>query len=673
MQLDCYYKPQPRRSRTTNSDPKRSSHPADTTNPNFLSYQASHSAQDATDEALTWMGSSEDDTREALSSVEQLNFPCWSNGNAFTFTDLVGDISTSTAGDLSCVFPESEDLPNSSMPANQNGTSVGNATSPDTWHIGIDGLSVTQTIDSGPEAVGRFTAQASPLQMEQPQGLDASLQANADGSIYLEKQSVRLKEHFLKMAPPPAAMLMGGSWQYLQQYFCRVSEQCRAVHNALLCVTELLTIEERCTQQRDGRKAHMKCILDRHQHACNELRAKLAGHSHLRQETSEHLLAAVFLLAWFEVIRDLDTDQSLFPRDLADSVISSQSRWNRTSEELLSWLSVLDSKTTHLGGEHLLSPRALETVHRYPTRITLPDTWDNFDLRQETRSSFDGLPIDSSLGSDCHLGVPRQSYHPVVNKAPANIVQVKQAFLIAVLEPALQWHLASQTYWRRVSAHHMHHRSRSTTEDEYEVITACKQVETELFELWHFRPVVITMTAEELAQIVPSDLASQLEEVFSIYLASFWILFVYMHRVSWWNLPHSELTRRTLAEVWRQLQRAYGEDVGTAGTPKKTLVHPSLMWLLFVFGSECTDRSQRKWAIERLEALGEARPPVRADDRHLDPLFPVGSGSSSRPVRNAKRAAVLLTRVTEEQERLKARANVREISMELFGCYLSIM
>jgi hypothetical protein len=421
---------------------------------------------------------------------------------------------------------------------------------------------------------------------------------------------------------------------------------------------------------------NMKPIYDRHQRACSEIRTKLTTQGNPRPGTSERLLVAIFLLAWFEVIRDLETDQSLFPRDLAESVVSSQSSWSRTSEELLSWLAVLDSKATHLGGEHLLSDRALEIVRHYPVRITSPSTWDNFDWRRGVpRPNSDGPHFTaSSPGSEePHLNLSRQQQPVlVVEKASVNLVQVKQAFLRAVLDPALQWHLHTQLYWRRLSAHHSHHRNRSTTEDEYEVITACKQAETELFELWHFRPAIISMTAQQLGQVVPSDLATKLEEVFSIYLANFWILFVYLHRVSWWNLPQSELARRTLAETWRQLQRAYGEEMVVDGTAKKRGAHPSLQWLLFVFGCECSEKSQRKWAIEQLETLGEARPVVDAEDPSIDMLFPFGS-TNARPVRNIKRVAALVTKVTEEQDRLKTRADVRAISMEMFGHYISIV
>jgi hypothetical protein len=108
------------------------------------------------------------------------------------------------------------------------------------------------------------------------------------------------------------------------------------------------------------------------------------------------------------------------------------------------------------------------------------------------------------------------------------------------------------------------------------------------------------------------------------------------------------------------------------GTAKKRGAHPSLQWLLFVFGCECSEKSQRKWAIEQLETLGEARPVVEAEDPSIDMLFPLGS-THARPVRNIKRVAALLTKVTEEQDRLKMRADVRAISMEMFGYHISIV
>lgn len=153
-----------------------------------------------------------------------------------------------------------------------------------------------------------------------------------------------------------------------------------------------------------------------------------------------------------------------------------------------------------------------------------------------------------------------------------------------------------------------------------------------------------------------------------MYLASFWILFVYLHRVSWWNLPHSPLTKRSLGEVWEHLQRAYGEEVNG---PLRRIIHPSLLWPLFLFGSECSDPIQRAWAIEQLEALGEAKPALPCDVENEDklPAFKLGSGAT----RNARRAAALLRELIKEQDETQMRVDDRDLSMKMFGCYFSIV
>ncbi|KAF2688267.1 hypothetical protein K458DRAFT_293074 [Lentithecium fluviatile CBS 122367] len=211
--------------------------------------------------------------------------------------------------------------------------------------------------------------------------------------------------------------------------------------------------------------------------------------------------------------------------------------------------------------------------------------------------------------------------------------------------------MTSQGYYRRISAHNKHHRSRFTSEDEFEVVIACKQLESELFELWDVRPAVISLTKEQLTQVLSHGVAVQLEDIFSVYLASFWVLFVYLHRISWWHLPHSALAKRALNEVWEYMQRADGEEVNS---PLRRVIHPSLLSPLFLFGTECQDVSQRTWAIEHTETLHP---------------FRLSSGAT----RNAKRAAALLRELTKEQDARQAGIDDRDFSMKLFGCYFSIV
>lgn len=318
---------------------------------------------------------------------------------------------------------------------------------------------------------------------------------------------------FQQIVQPPAAILIGGlnRWRRLQQYLCKLSDDSRAVHDALMCIVEFLMLDENSNDQCSRQKA-MDRIFERHATACEEIRQKLSKHSGAKAKVKEPMLAAVFLLAWFEVIRDQDARSSIFPQELANTVITDETPWNRYSQQLLSWLKTLDSKASHLGGQHLLSPKSLAVVARYPTQITSSVDGDRDKDQEDPDMSMSDASPQSSQHSPCDTNT---------NPIPLKLGQVKQVMLNTMLQPALEWYMTSQGYCRRISAHDKHHRSRFTSEDEFEVVVACKQLESELFELWDVRPAIISLPTEQLAQVLSSDLAVRLDEIFSVYLASF--------------------------------------------------------------------------------------------------------------------------------------------------------
>lgn len=559
----------------------------------------------------------------------------------FDFNDIFSDLDTSWAG-------ETMIIPESSFSIESMSDVVG-------AQFHLSGLMpVDNAIHQQPE-VSDVSSLPRPSQRRDTMETFASSRVSMDGG------SSHLIECFRKIVQPPAAILIGGfeRWRRLQQYLCKLSDHSRAVRSSLLCVIELLMMEDDDSgDQGHDRDVCMKRIYDRHANACDEIRTKISKHSDLKPKTREHLLAAIFLLSWFEVIRDQDARSNLFPRHLADTVITNGTSWSRYSQQLLSWLNTLDSKASHLGGEHLLSHKCLEVVSRFRTQIT--SSLDHGDNGTKDADDFEVAVSDMS---------PGHSPEDVTSQSPSlSMVQVKQVVLNTILQPALEWYLTTQSYCRRISAHDKHHRKRFTSDDEYEVITACKGLESALFELWDYRPAVISVGAEQLRAIVSLDMAKRLEEIFSVYLASFWILFVYLHRVSWWNLPHSALAIRALDEVWQNMHRAYGEEVNG---PLRKVIHPSLLWPLFLFGSECPDHARRAWAIEQLEALGEAKPVLQTETTDADtlPPFKLSSGAT----RNAKRAAALLAELIKEQDAKGARVDDRDLSMRMFGCYFSIV
>jgi len=580
----------------------------------------------------------------------------WTQSRRFDFNQLLGDLDTSWAGEFSCLFPEVESPPGTRLGIPSAQTEIGQdavepSTTISTVHIpsstaNMDGLTSPQIepVDSGIIL---------PMSSMHPPGTTGYQDSAHRGDIAIE--------FFQQIVQPPAAILIGGfdRWRRLQHYLCDLSDDSRAVHSALLCVVEFLMMDEK-TQDQCSRQKAMSRIFERHAAACEEIRHKLFKHSGPKPRSRETMLAAVFLLAWFEVIRDQDAHQaSIFPRELADAVITDEMPWNRYSQQLLSWLKTLDSKASHLGGQHLLPPKSLGVVAHYPTQITSSVDGDrDKDIEDPEISLSDASPESSH----------HSPYGPSARSPQLKLGQVKQVMLNTMLQPALEWYMTSQSYCRRISAHDKHHRNRFTSEDEFEVVVACKQLESELFELWNVRPAIISLTTEQLTQVLSPDLAIRLEEIFSVYLASFWVLFVYLHRISWWHLPHSTLAQRALCEVWEHMQRAYGEEVNSH---LRRVIHPSLLWPLFLFGTECQNASQRAWAIEQLDALGEAKPILGSEINSTEmlPPFRLSSGAT----RNAKRAAALLRELIKEQTEHHARVDDRDLSMKLFGCYFSIV
>jgi hypothetical protein len=502
-------------------------------------------------------------------------------------------------------------------------------------------------------------AQAQPFDSEQSMPYPASLASLAPSEVTAHKI-----DFFRRIVQPPAAILIGGfeRWRRLQRYLCKMSQQFPAVQSALFCVIDVLMLEESSQSPGSAGQEFTESIFRLHSAACEEIRMRVAKNGDTRSRTREPMLAAIFLLAWFEVIRDQDDRSSLFPRDLADLIINDDFTWNGYSKQLLSWLNTLDSKASHLGGQHLLTPKSLAVVAHFPTKITSSVEGTQSDAtKNEEDSELSGSEL--SPGSSHH-----SPEYADTHTGSLRLGQVKHVMLNTILQPALEWYLSSQGYCRRISAHDKHHRGRFTSDDEYEVVVACKQLEAELFELWDSRPSVMSLTTEQLEKVVSTDLAIRLEEIFSVYLASFWVLFVYLHRVSWWHLPHSALARRALDEVWKHMQRAYGEEVNG---PLHKVIHPSLLWPLFLYGTECPDTLQRTWAIEQLEALGEAKPILQSERAGPEtlPPFRLSSGAT----RNAKRAASLLRELIKEQDKTQSRVDDRDLSMKLFGCYFSIV
>jgi len=148
--------------------------------------------------------------------------------------------------------------------------------------------------------------------------------------------------------------------------------------------------------------------------------------------------------------------------------------------------------------------------------------------------------------------------------------------------------------------------------------------------------------------------------------------------VAWWNLPHSDTAKKAINETWHALRRsrslpdAYTDDENSKGSNSNSVIHPGLMWPLFLFGCETPDTFCQDWAVAQLKALGEASSNVQdidADSRDELPSFRL----AQKGAQNSMRASLLLKELVQRQTKLGARVDGKYLSLELFGCHFSII
>lgn len=452
----------------------------------------------------------------------------------FTFSDI-----QSTATNWSQDFASNPSL---HAPRDENGAHI-------EWPLSIDSLLEASHRQGRPgESIANTRIEANDIDF-------------SPGSDYMNSpRSHFLLNYFGKISQPPASILITvvRKWRRLQRYFTKLGHRHRVVASALFAIIELFTKDDQSVSRADTIDSLnlMGPALELHEAARKEVEMMMSTKEwQTASMARDALLASIFLLAWFEVVRDQVYDQKLFPGELAEQISTTAGPWNRYSRQLLQWFNTLDSKASHLGGQHLLSQRALQVVSEHHTQINTDDSSDekqSDDERTNSGSVFSPQDQNSTPNTTAASTSSPQdetitsSFVPNTNSNGQlkSLRQMKTVLLNTILQPALDWYQSTQRYCRHISSHDRHHRSRFTVKDEYEVVIACKQLELELIHLWRRRPQIIRLSAPQLREIVCVDVAARLEAIFSLYMASFWILFVYLHRVVWWHLPHSERRRR---------------------------------------------------------------------------------------------------------------------------------
>ncbi|KAF7589186.1 hypothetical protein BBP40_004674 [Aspergillus hancockii] len=391
-------------------------------------------------------------------------------------------------------------------------------------------------------------------------------------------------------------------WNYVRGVIVSHSRDTSCLLNALYCYSDVHKA------MREGKRWRLAPVY--HQRASSEIQSCLL--EDVDELLSKRIFTSVFLLMLSELLSSPDLGHSgtsfLHSAYLLLQRFHHRTKvWTGFGRLIVSWVCLLDIKALIAGRE--------------------------------------GDPL-------IEMGMLVQPGSPETDKASAEEEEEdellsKPGYLIqdAIVGPAFNFFLKAQQIIRRIVGIDLHHRSRGTVNDEFEVLQIAHQIGADLETLWHKRPRVLGVChkPEELHDTLRPAVAVEICRTFRQYVANFLAIFIYLHRVAFAIYPRTDRVHRAVFQI---IQLATIES-----NSEDRHLPISFIWPLFVAGLEGS-LEQRGWIIhemQRLAALPSEHSPVAR--RHP----------------NARKALLLLEEMTRRQDASRTWADSRFVRRELFA------
>ena len=225
----------------------------------------------------------------------------------------------------------------------------------------------------------------------------------------------------------------------------------------------------------------------------------------------------------------------------------------------------------------------------------------------------------------------------------------KPGYLIyeVIMCPVFRFFVQAQQVIRRIVCIDLHHRSRGTLSDEFEVLQIAHKVGADLETLWNRRPRVLDVydQPEELFDTLNPSAAVEMCRTFRQYVANFLACFIYLHRVAFAIYPRTDRVHKAVDQI---IQLARVETTPSQNEQEQRHLPMSFIWPLFVAGLEGSFE-QRRWIVQEMQRMAESQ--QTQPQRHP----------------NATQALALLDEMTRRQDVSRTGADSRCVRRELFA------
>ncbi|KAJ5764314.1 hypothetical protein N7533_002995 [Penicillium manginii] len=430
----------------------------------------------------------------------------------------------------------------------------------------------------------------------------------------------QLLQHFLSIDPP--AVIFGPinmEWKYVRPSVLDHSRDFSPLLNAIYCYSD---VHKAVTEGKQWRWAPTYFRV-----ASSEIHASLLGD--VSEATLLKVFAAVFFLMLSELFSSPDICAAgtsyLHSSYLILQRFSDRTRqWTGLGHLLVSWVSLLDVKSLIAGRDGDLLTEMGNLPEDKPKNKPL-----------EVQSTTEPRIIESPGEHK------EEETKDGLFRSPSYLVYQ------AIVGPAFDFFVQAQQVVRRIICIDLHHRSRGTLSDEFEVLQIAHKVGADLETLWHRRPSVIDVYGqpEALHDTLCAPVALEVCRTFRQYVANFLANFIYLHRVAFAIYPRTD---RVNGAVDKIIQLATIESAGSL--PGHLPV--SFMWPIFIAGLEGS-QDQRQWIVQEMQRMAAAREnePATSISRHP----------------SADKILLLLEEMTRRQDVSRSWADSRCVRRELFS------
>ncbi|KAL4805200.1 hypothetical protein BDV18DRAFT_161597 [Aspergillus unguis] len=393
-----------------------------------------------------------------------------------------------------------------------------------------------------------------------------------------EMHGAQLLEHFRHSEPPPTIFgPVDLVWKYVRQAIISEAESDnRTLLQAIYCYSDFhrAWIEE--TPFELGPQYHVL--------ASSEIQSSLLG------EVSEASLQRVFM--------------SLLLLMLAEKLISREN-WRPA--------------TSYLHTAYLILDRFQPRIETWTGLFRLVASWVSLLDIKALVAGRDGDPLARFGAMRSFKEISPSELYPQNSPDETDPLLSSPTYLIAhsITAPAFTFFLATQQLIRRIVEIDLHHRTRGTVSDEFEVLQIAHNISGDLEMLWNRRPRILDLHAlpsnsgeEPLHDSLAPPLGAAIVRTFRSYVASFLALFVYLHRVAFAIYPRTDKVYRAVDQIIHLAKEESARSPTTQTSQSDSVsgsVPMSFVWPLFIAALEGSIE-QREWIVTAMQRMTALKP-----------------------------------------------------------------